>query len=312
MEGPKLEKFERVSDQPLLGVEAVPWCAPKKVMKGANMPEAASEVRRTIMHPSAIDLKKWTSDAPARFAMYYAPHHSEGIGMATARSLAGPWTPLSENPIVELNSFSGFKGHISAPDVIFLPEEQRFRMYFHGGTHGAGQQTGLATSQDGIHFAVYSQDPILKYPYLRLFRRDSVFYGVVRVGNDLGLVRSDDGITWEDWPRGLLLCTGDQQQEYDRLRHHAVWIVGDRLYLYYCTYTKPDLSVEAIKLATMDISGDWSDWPMPTRRGVALGPELDWERGNIRDPYLIEADGGLFMFYVGGNEIGIALARMTR
>lgn len=307
-----MERFKRVSDRPLLDLTAVPWAQPKAVVKGAQMTASAREVRATIMHPSVMELGKCVTGARDRFIIYYAPHHSEGIGAATAPSLTGPWTPLAENPILHLRQFGEFWHHISAPDVIHLPERKRFWMYFHGPVKDADQETGLAISEDGVSFGRYSEGPILKYPYLRVFRWKGQFYGVARVGNDLGLVRSADGIVWEDWPRGLLLYTGDAQEEYDRLRHHAVWVVRDTLYLYYCTYTKPDLSVEAIKLATMDLSGDWLKWPTPTRRGVVLAPELEWEQGNLRDPYLIEADGALFVFYVGGNENGIGLARLLK
>jgi len=304
----RLLHFQRLTRQPLLGPEAVPWAGPTRVVKGYQTSTSRPEVRRTIVHPSVLDLRALLPDAPARFVMYYAPHHSSGIGAALADDLLGPWRPLEANPILTLARFRGFRGHISAPDVIWLPQERRFRLYFHGSTT-RGQQTGLALSTDGLRFEPVSPDPILPYPYLRLFRRPDAFYGIVRLDDNLGLVRSTDGISWQDWPRNPLLATGDEHQEYDRLRHYAVWVEADVLYLYYCTYVRPDESVEAIKLATIDLTGDWRDWPHPERRGVVLAPELEWECDNLRDPFLIEVEGRLYMFYVGGNEAGISLAR---
>jgi hypothetical protein len=304
-----MASFERVTDRPLLGLEAVPWAEPATVQKGGALTEREKEVRRTIMHPTVVEIARHVARPPDRFIMYYAPHHSHGIGAATASSLEGPWRPLAENPILTLDQFGGFVHHISGPEVIFHPEEKRFLMYFHGSVQNRGQQTGVATSTDGVHFAPHAQDPILGYPYLRVFRHAGEYYGVVRMGNAVNLVCSKDGYFWRDTCGGRLLRPEDGSGEYDRTRHCAVRVAGDTLELYYCTYTKADLSEESIKLATLDLTGDPRTWGRPVRRGVVLSPALDWEANNLRDPYLIEVDGGLYMFYVGGNESGIGLAR---
>lgn len=301
-------EFQRIAAQPLLDLSAVPWCPDKRVMKGDKRFETIPEVRRTIVHPSVIELGRYVPGAP-RFILYYAPHHSDGIGAATAEELTGPWTPLPQNPILRMADVPCLSNHISGPDVIYVPEERRFRMYFHGSVPGVGQQSAMAVSKDGVRWRLEPQRVVLPYPYLRVFRRGGWYYGICRLGVDLGLVRSRDGIAWEDWPRGKLLATGEEQKEYDRLRHYHILVRDDTLLLYYCTYTAPDLSVESIKLASMPISGDWAAWPYPERLGVVLAPELAWEQSNLRDPYLMEADGRLYMFYVGGNEAGIGLAR---
>jgi len=305
-------RFERVADVPLLGLSAVPWAEPRPVVKGAPRPSGRREVRATIMHPSVIEAGRFAEGAPARYVMYYAPHHSRGVGAAVADRLTGPWTPLAQNPIVRLEQIEGIAGHVSGPDVIWVEEERRFRMYVHGSVQGAGQQTALAFSRNAVDFEPHGSNPVLSYPYLRVFRWGGAYYGVARRGNDLGLVRSQDGIGWEDWPKGLLLECAAAHGEHDRLRHHCVWLCEDVLHLFYCTYRDPELGVEAIRLATMRLEGDWERWGPPRRRGDVLVPELDWEAGNLRDPYVIAAQDGLYMFYVGGNEAGIGLAKRVR
>ena len=303
--------FERLNKTPLLGLDAVPWCQAGTVVKGEKTTRARREVRGTIMHPSVIEAGRFSKSAPSRYLMYYAPHHSPGVGVAAAERLTGPWKPLSENPILRVDQFSGIAGHLSGPDVIWVPEERRFRMYVHGVAPGSGQQTGLAASADGVHFEPVSPDPVLPHPYLRVWRLKGIYYGVARFGNDLGLVRSADGIEWQQWPGGLLLARGAEHGEYDRLRHHCVHLVGDTLHLYYCTYVDPDENTEAIRLAVLPLAGDWTEWKV-RRLGDVLRPELDWEQNNLRDPYVIEGDGRLYMFYVGGHEAGIALAAQKR
>jgi hypothetical protein len=299
--------FHRLREGPLLGLEAVPWAEPKQVEKGHTTAADEIEVRSTIMHPSVLKAEVLGEAAPAPYLMYYAPHHSLGIGVALADDLTGPWRPLAGNPILHLKQLAGLHDHISGPDVVWNPEEGRLRMYFHGVVPGEGQQTGVAVSKDGLHFEPLPCGSILPYPYLRVFRREGAWYGVCRIGINLGLVRSQDGLEWEEWPGGLLLQAGGEHGEYDRLRHHCVHVVGDALHLYYCTYRDRGLRVEAIRLAVMFLAGDWREWGPPERRGDVLRPETDWEAGNLRDPYVLEADGELYMFYVGGNEAGIAL-----
>ena len=302
--------FQRVTDRPLLGLEAVPWAAPAPVVKGSPVPGEQREVRATIMHPSIIEAARFCERAPARYLMYYAPHHSPGIGAAGADRITGPWTPLRENPVLRLDQCGGFTGHISAPDVVWSPEDKRFFMYFHGSVARAGQQTGVAASDDGVHFKPLAPGPVLPCPYLRVWRHGGLWYGIVRLGNNLGLARSPDGIKWELRPACPLLECGQEHGEYDRLRHHCVHLVGDALHLYYCTYRDPDLRVEAIRSAIVRLEGDWTQW-RAERIGDVLRPALDWERSNLRDPYIIEADGRLYMFYVGGNEAGIGVAVRT-
>jgi hypothetical protein len=301
-------EFHRVTEGPVLGLEAVPWAEPRPVVKGYGVAADQIEVRSTIIHPSVIQADPLGEVAPAPWLMYYAPHHSPGIGVAGAERLIGPWRPLAHHPALRLEQFPGLTDHLSGPDVLWVPEENRLRMYCHGVVPGEGQQTGVAVSADGLHFEPLRGGPILPYPYLRVFRRARSWYGVCRFGDNLGLVRSEDGLAWDEWPVGLLLQTGEEHGEYDRLRHFCVRVSGNTLHLYYCTYRDPELRVEAIRLAVMSLEGDWHEWGPPERLGDVLRPELPWEAENLRDPYVVEAGGELTMFYVGGNEAGIGVA----
>lgn len=300
--------FKRIDNEPLLDLSAVPWAEPRKVIKGhCNTTE---EVRRTIMHPCVVEAGALLPSPPARWIMYYAPHHSAGIGAALAEEIIGPWQPMEGNPILTLDRVEALQGHLSAPDVIWMPQQKTLRMYCHGGGT-EGQQTAAADSTDGLEFEPISDRPVLGGPYLRVWRRNGLFYGVYHTGPDLCLVRSEDGIEWEGWPGNPLLQLREEDGEFDRLRHHCVWPVEETLHLYYCTYRDPGREVEAIRLATLQTAGPWEEWPRPQRRGDVLRPELPWEQGNLRDPYLVETEGSVYMFYVGGNESGIGLAVAT-
>jgi hypothetical protein len=298
--------FERVSEKPLLDLSAVPWASRKK----------------TIMVPTVLDMAQYMREPVDRFYMYYAPHHSEGIGLATAPHPEGPWKPYPENPIITLEQFPGIRGHISALEVLPQPEKGRFLGYPHGSGLKSGQDTVIGSSQDGVHFApiqgapILSSDPACTWEqggasYLRIFQYRGMIYGIFKSECQHGLVRSKDGINWDYWRRNPLIEPVAEESEFNRIRHTSVIIINDILYLFYSTYTASNLSCEAIKLATWTLADDWNDWEELTRRGVIFGPELVWEENNVRDPYMLKYGDTVYMYYVGGNEKGIALAKTT-
>lgn len=298
-------RFTRVSEKPLLDLSAVPWASRKK----------------TIMVPTVLDMSQYLSDPMDRFYMYYAPHHSEGLGLATAPHPEGTWKPYSGNPIITLDQFAGIRGHISALEVLFQPEEGRFLGYPHGSGLKSGQETVAASSKDGIHFTSISDMPILSSDpggtwersgasYLRVFRYKDMIYGIFKGEKQHGVVRSQDGIHWDYWPGNPLIEPIAEESEFDRIRHTSVMIIEGILYLFYSTYTKSDLSCELIKLAVWTLADDWEDWGEMKRLGSVFGAELSWEENNIRDPFLLRYDETVYMYYVGGNEKGIALAKI--
>ena len=301
----KMEKrlqFARVSDEPLLDLSAVPWATEKK----------------TIMVPTVLDMSMYVGEPIERFYMYYAPHHSQGIGVATAPHPEGPWTPYPGNPIIRLDQFSGIQGHISALEILYQPEEGRFLAYPHGRGLKSGQDTVIGSSEDGILFAeipdapILSSDPVGTWEqsgasYLRVFRYEDMIYGIFKSEKQHGVVRSLDGINWDYWPRNPLIEPVAAENEFDRIRHTSVMIIQDILYLFYSTYTTAERSCEVIKLATWTLADDWNDWGELKRWGPVFEPELPWEENNVRDPFLLPCSDTVYMYYVGGNERGIAL-----
>ena len=77
-------------------------------------------------------------------------------------------------------------------------------------------------------------------------------------------------------------------------------------------------------MSTVDVTGDWNDWTASSPIEV-IQPEEDYEGGNhpiepsvggkavreLRDPYVFEEDGRLYLFYSNAGERGIAMAEMT-
>ncbi len=133
------------------------------------------------------------------YVMYYAGVNADGsqIGMATStdgivwEKYDDPETteaPYAESdPIMQANS--GWEGsRLGRPEVV--QTDDGWVMLYEGGRNGS--QTGLAISEDGIHFSRYAQNPILttqqtvkNYPFFQgaLFHQDDTYYYLIESGN---------------------------------------------------------------------------------------------------------------------------------
>ncbi len=308
--------FQRVADAPLLGLDAVPWCAEEE------------RPRPSVICPTVVDMAAFAGVLPNpidRFYMYYAPHHSHGMGLATAPHPEGPWTPYPGNPLLRLADAPGLRTHISSPELVYRPErpEAPFWLYFHGraAPRGGGQQTCVAASADAVHWRLLSPEPVLTATagqtgeantaaYARIWQQDGWLYALYKAETVHCLAHSRDGIAWEHWPRNPLMRPEAEHGEYGRIRHTGILAENGTLSIFYCTPTRDDLSREEIKLASFDAGADdWDEWGPLRRHGIVLSPELEWEAGDLRDPYPLRHDGSLYLYYVGGHEQGVGLAR---
>lgn len=306
--------FRRAARTPLLGLEAVPWCAEEV------------RPRPSIIFPTVVDTAAFGGalhEPLDRFYMYYAPHHSDGMGLATAPHPEGPWTPYPGNPILRMGDAPGLRSHISSPEIVFRPDQPAapLWLYFHGRAlqEGGGQETCVAESADGIGWRLLSREPVLRTTpeesgegvtaaYARVFKRGEWFYALYKGGRTHGLARARDGLKWEHRPGNPLLRAEPEEGECQLIRHTGLLVQGDTLLIFYCSPTLPDLSREEIMLATLDIGADdWREWGSLRRRGVVVAPELDWEAGDLRDPFPLVHKETLYLYYVGGHEQGIGL-----
>ncbi|MEM0895889.1 MAG: hypothetical protein AAGJ79_03310 [Verrucomicrobiota bacterium] len=92
-----------------------------------------------LIHPAIVKTEDRIQNPLGRYYLYYAPHKHIAISMAYADSLEGPSTEFRDNPVLE---------GPSAPEVRWIPEEERFFLW----GHRKNSQTELWTSKDGIHF----------------------------------------------------------------------------------------------------------------------------------------------------------------
>ena len=302
-----------------------------------------------IQGPSLLKVPDWVENPLGKYYLYFADHKGDRIKLAYADNLAGPWTIyvdgslhltdttfLHEPPELKPEMLEGLKKmaadqlgidpeselaqdllmdavtpHIASPEVIVDNANHEFIMYFHGLSAVGIQTTRIAFSKDGIHFETDSNED-LGTSYMRVFNYDGYVYAVTMPGQ---FYRSADGISgFEQGP----------QLFSKNLRHHAVLLRGDTFYVF---YTKVGDAPEQIYVSTIDISKPWDEW-VASAPILVMKPEYDWEGADaplvpsirsvahghvnqLRDPYIYEENGKLFMLYAVAGESGIGIVELT-
>lgn len=280
----------------------------------SQLPGLEGERGENINGPSLIKVPEWVEGRLGRYYLYFAHHNGAYIRMAYADDLAGPWT-VHEPGVLHMDRAPG-RRHIASPDVHVDEQRRQIRMYFHQPAPEDRQELGqvsfAALSVDGIDFVVRPE--ILGKYYLRVFRYADWYYGLGKYDNVDGVIyRSRDGLT--DFVEGPRLLP--------QVRHTALWVEGDRLFL---LYTRIGDRPESILLATTDLRADWQNWSF-SEPVCLLEPEMEWEgvqqplapsrsgaiKGQVRqlrDPaFYAEGDARYVLYSVAGEQ-GIAIARL--
>ena len=242
------------------------------------------------------------------------------------------------------------KNHMASPRVFVDDVNQRFVLFFHAptgvnrgdGTFGNNfQRTVLALSGDGLDFRAGIQPVFIGADYLDPFSHDGRTHAFANQGY---LHRAPAGATLENggwwtppeghnlkdylWPRITSPIREDHENDPDEVaknpRHFSHRIVGDTAHIF---FHRRDDEPESILLTKIDLSvGDAGQWDSTHPPEVILAPETDWEGINyplepstgggatgvvqLRDPFIYEEDGRIFMFYCGAGEEAIGLAEL--
>jgi hypothetical protein len=131
-----------------------------------------------LIFPSVVRAEGCLLNPADAYYMYYAPHDAPGgICLAHAPSIEGPWKEHAGNPLIQKDWPPHHQvGHVSAPHAIWVAEESRLFVYY----HGDNDQTHYAVSQDGIRFS-YGGVALDQRAYTDFVEGtyDRVFYGRV-------------------------------------------------------------------------------------------------------------------------------------
>lgn len=269
---------------------------------------------RNINGPTLLKVPAWVEKPLGRYYLYFGDHGGQYIRLAYADDLHGPWTVLPGG-VLHLDDAPGCRGHIASPEILVDDERRVIRLYFHGPAREvAGQQTFLALSTDGLRFT--AQGTVLAPFYLRVFRHGGWYYGLAKDVNRSGILcRSRDGVT--PFERGPEIIP--------RMRHCALLPKGDTLWVF---FSRMGDAPERILATQFDLTRDWTAWDAVAPPYLpVLAPELPYEGidfplqpsspgaavdvRQLRDPYVYEEDGRLYLFYTVAGETGIAAAELS-
>jgi hypothetical protein len=280
-------------------------------------PASSPTLGENINGPSLIRVPDWVRNPLGRYYLYFAHHAGKHIRLAYSDHLSGPWR-IYEPGTLALSAVPPCYDHIASPDVHVDVERKQILMYFHCPAGAAratdiGQQkTYLAGSADGITFSTGRE--ALGPAYFRVFKWRDHFYSVVRGG--LVLRSVDVGKPFETGPSlfpslpGLLL------------RHAAVDLRGDKLYVY---YSRIGDTPERILVSRVNLTSDWMTWRGSEPKTV-LTPTMPYEGANrpietsrpdeaedvhqVRDPAIYREGKRTYLLYSIAGESGIAIAEL--
>lgn len=283
---------------------------------------ANPEDSRNINGPCLIRVPAWVTRPWGRYYLYFAHHQGKYVRLAYADALTGPWK-LHEGGVLSLGQLAVPMGHIASPEVLVDNTSRRLVLFFHGtvadrsqltNPNGwGGQLTFAATSADGLAFTP-GTDVIASF-YLRVFRHGDWWYGVCKdanVSNQLARGASPlSGLA----PGPRVLPNG---------RHVGLLLQGDTLWVF---YSRAGDCPEHILMTRFDLAQDWATWGEHAPPPVSvLKPDADWEGTcypltpsrwgagiqvrEVRDPYLFDDEGRLYLLYSVAGEMGIGIAEL--
>ena len=305
-------------------------------------PGLDESIGENIQGPSLIRVPDWVEDPLGRYYLYFADHKGSYIRLAYADELLGPWTIhvpgslqleeshfLARRPTVSDEERERFEArfkargstishdvlneitapHIASPDVHVDDENRRIVMYYHGLEGVARQVSRVATSTDGIQFDALPD--VIGRTYLRVFEYEGQTYGLAMPGQ---YYRTDDPLgVFEEGPVFF----------NPNMRHCAVLVRGSTLLVF---WTEVGEVPERIKLSTVDLSRDWSEW-RESQAVEVLRPEHAWEGAEaplepsvrstaygivnqLRDPAIYVEGEDVYLLYAVAGESGIAIAKV--
>ena len=254
-----------------------------------------------INGPSLIKVPDWVTNKLGKYYLYFAHHKVKYIRLAYSDNINGPWT-IYKSGTLKLSQTIGSKSpfpseesvkhpgaenendevqHIASPDAHIDEAAKQIVLYFHTPLEvkgKKGQYSLRAVSKDGIHFT--ADTVVLGESYFRVFQWKGSYYAL---GRSSSFYRSKDGIAaFEKGPNPF-----KQIQNPSTLRHSALRVVGDSLWVFYSRVgDKP----ERILLSKIKLTDDWNRW-VPTKPIDIVAPEKEYEGADLP---LTASKGGLF------------------
>lgn len=235
-----------------------------------------------------------------------------------------------------------FVDHENQRILLFFHTFSGVRRNDGSGTYGMkGQKTHVALSIDGLDFNGQIEPVRLGDFYFDIWEREGRYYAWSNKGYlfqaPAGATLANNGLwtapaghdyrddLWREYQGPIRENhASDPEEAADNPRHFGTRRVGDHLHLF---FSRRDDLPESIMLSIIDLGEDGPEqWQASHPPETILAPELEWEGVNyplepsengsatgvrqLRDPFIYEEEGRIYLFYSGAGEEAIGIAEL--
>ena len=215
-------------------------------------------------------------------------------GVKFARSMV-VFTPFNANPVFQGTGTDTWDKRIRERGFI-LAEDGIYKMWYTGYTEDSEPKyLGYATSDDGINWSRYSDEPIFNEKWTEdmfVFKDGGVYYMYAEGTHDIAhLLTSTDGVSWQEQGDLVIMDTGGKPipPPYGT---PVVWIEDGKWYLF---YERNDLG---IWLATSEDKKTWTN--VQDEPVIKMGPEA-YDEEAVAANQVLKYEGKYYLYYHGSS-----------
>jgi sucrose-6-phosphate hydrolase SacC (GH32 family) len=201
------------------------------------------------------------------------------------------FTPFRGNPVFQGTGTNTWDKHIRERGFI-LVDEGIYKMWYTGYTEDSEPKyLGYATSEDGINWSRYSDEPIFSEKWTEdmfVFKYGGMYYMYAEGTHDIAhLLTSTNGISWQEQGDLLILDAGGSPipPPYGT---PVVWIEDGKWHLF---YERNDLGI------WLAISEDKKTWTnVQDEPVIKLGPEA-YDEAAVAANQVVKHEGKYYLYY---------------
>ncbi len=285
-----------------------------------------------LIFPTVINVEAFFPNPLGKYYMYYAPHNAPGgICLAYASSLQGPWIEYTGNPVITNQWLPHYDvEHVSSPHVIFVPEESRLFLYYHGDneiTHYAISEDGVTFTYGGvaIDYTMLPGSDVTAYArvyrhtssdgsfrYVMLFMSLAYEPGSWVSFTSYGLYRawSNDARTWHIDPDPLVSHCDLKEPEYFVC---SAWLLSwqEKWYVVFHKDWQDAKTPAGVYTDLFAIEVDADLQPIGPQRLFCRRQVFGDESIRVSDPCLLYEDDTLYLFVSVGPRLGQSIGLTT-
>jgi hypothetical protein len=254
----------------------------------------------SVLMPSVLEIR----DTLHMWYAGFSAAEESGIGHVFSTDDGLTWTKNPENPVLKTGPEGSWDElRVYVPSVVYDETNSIFHLWYVGADASGHEESGYASSTDGINWTKYASNPIhVKLGTSAILLKDNKFHlwgsSSSQNGWVMGYFRSDDGITWSE-VEDPVMSPESGKWDYPRVQSSSAVFDGNTYHLW---YSGGGFMTWQIGYAT---STDGIAWIKHKSNPVlGIGESGSWDSQFVGFPSVIyDSDRELFrMWYWGGKE----------